>query len=233
MATNNQPASDKPREAVRKSICSICGQSFLKPQLLAAHKRTKHPGGQRQGHTKRKTTYKAKTFTCPECGKRYVNGPGLGSHRLRAHGITGMARSTQYHRESAKKSGFSCPECGETFTFAKTLGIHRRGKHGVVGTSPSAIRNRELRQIAANNLNQPLKGVSRNGSSAGTTHGTATDEIAIAFWTGRTASLIDQLIETTAARLDVSAADFAARCLEVLSGHSKAVRQRYRISDRL
>jgi len=69
---------------------------------------------------------------CPECGKRYVPGPGLGVHRASQHGTINKTTGKGNPRKE-------CPECHKWFS-SKDMARHLR-RHGI------NARNDRLQQL--------------------------------------------------------------------------------------
>jgi endogenous inhibitor of DNA gyrase (YacG/DUF329 family) len=59
---------------------------------------------------------------CPECGKLYVPGAGMGVHRASAHGT--LNKTTRHGRPRRE-----CPECGKWFS-SRDMARHMR-RHGI------------------------------------------------------------------------------------------------------
>jgi hypothetical protein len=99
-----------------------------------------------------------KLLKCDLCGKEYKAATGLGIHKLRAHGIPGVSRSSgDYHKQKAKKqtakAQFACDLCDRTFPRNSELGRHKLAKHGIPGMTYSSQwqrrKNEKLKQEAA------------------------------------------------------------------------------------
>ena len=57
---------------------------------------------------------------CPECGKMFVPGPGMGVHRAAVHGV--QSKTGRPRKE--------CPQCNKWFS-SKDMNRHLRAVHGV------------------------------------------------------------------------------------------------------
>ena len=105
--------------------CDLCGRSFGRASLLAAHRRT-HSGD--------------RPFQCELCGRRFICRADLNKHhRLHVDGYLYKCRlcgkEIKTSRESADHrrhhaGGIVCPICGKTFTRYLNMKAHVRGTHG-------------------------------------------------------------------------------------------------------
>ena len=87
---------------------------------------------------------------CPECGERFMPGPGMGVHRKAKHNVI-----SEYSRKQGRRP---CPECGKTLR-AKDLSRHLANTHGVirkVGRPPKvqalAVLPRRVQPITAEQI---------------------------------------------------------------------------------
>ena len=105
--------------------CDVCGQAFVRANLLAVHRRT-HTGD--------------RPFQCEICGRGFICRGELNKHH-RLHvdgymykcGLCGKEMKTS--RESADHrrqhaGGIACPVCGKHFTRYLNMKTHVRGTHG-------------------------------------------------------------------------------------------------------
>ena len=221
-----------------KSVCKICGKSFSKPQLLAAHKRLVHPGSPTNRElASSKNKGKAAIYGCSECGKRFRSPQLLGAHKRYSHPVKPVKKIIK---------SFVCPECGKSYTAPTGLGAHRSKIHGITGTSESAIgfQRRKEREAPADLICpecgkgpfstaaglgshrlivHKIAGTSHmavykrslNGNSASTAH---EQENGISqFALGHTIASIQSLIAHICEREEVPVHVFTARVVELLS----------------
>lgn len=141
------------------------------------------------------------------CKFKSIYATVVGLHRSRFHGIKGQSPAAKYLRKTKKAE--ICPECGEGPL--KALADHMRKVHG----------------IFKRKVGRPAKHeeITLNGNS----NASHTNEEALSFWLGRATAQAEQIWIAYAERIGASPEEFTARCLGILSGGSKTLREKYRL----
>lgn len=173
-------------------------------------------------------------FQCPDCDHPpYDDARGLASHRGSAHGWVSPNRERwkKYQSKSQRKVGrprkgkFPCPKCPRSFAQLSWLGRHLQAAHGIRGKSKKAQRERLLKEEEAKLLTHEKRERSIQSN------GNVDLEQARAFWISQTCADFKQSCAINAHRVDLTAEEFGSRCMAVLQGTSKTLRQLYRLPD--
>lgn len=96
-AGTERASNEKAAAQARADLaCPTCGRVSVSKSALQSHVRAQHDT------TLAELRGEALPFTCPECGRGFSRGAGMGAHRFRAHGVQGSSKDSKAGREAAK-----------------------------------------------------------------------------------------------------------------------------------